>query len=272
MSALDDPSETSDPEPSTAELFSMITLLRNELTNAQTAIAAAASSAAAGTTTTSPSTAPTVADIVAAYQQINKPTTTVLLPVRGGIHPGTNLPYVGGGIIQDDYSMKLASLQTTGYRGPGQFRTSKQMSLNSMAISKATTSATSLKFDGKNELSPTEAMTQLSKADFLLAINDHVLNYGLQSMFQLLISDNKVPSHPFAQQTGKMNYVVDHPYVLSVRAAITEHTIRAAASARLGTSIEHPDDSLVAYDSYEQDMVHFTQMVVFSLISPRLRT
>ena len=262
--------ESSDEEaPSPAELLAMISALRTQLSNSNIALAASNAATTAATTAATAAhaaavanaapPAPTIQQILAAI----RPTTTVLVPVRGGVHPGTNLPYVGGGPIKLDYTMKLAPLQTTGYRGPGQFRTSKQMSLNSMAIANATTSATSLKFDGKNELTPTEATTQLSKADFLLAVNDHVLNFGLQPMFHMPVPDGT---------TTKMTYVVDHPHVLSVRAAKAEHLVRTEATARLGTIDEKPTDALTAYDSYEQDNCPFSGAVIFSLLSPRLRT
>ena len=109
---------TSPPDaPSMADLLAMITALCSDLSVANTAIDA--SNAA--------TISPSITDIITAIQS-NKP--KVLTPMRGGIHQSTGQPYVGGAPIGDDYQMKLTQLQTKGYRGPGQFRTGKQVSIN----------------------------------------------------------------------------------------------------------------------------------------------
>jgi hypothetical protein len=105
--------------------------------------------------------------------------TSVIPPKRGGIHSRYDT-FVGGCAMDDHYRL----INPRSYKFTTQLRNSKATASLEKTLMSARNDASSIKFNGKLELTDTTTETaELDKEQFIAALKDKVKFHGVQTFF-----------------------------------------------------------------------------------------
>ena len=121
-------------------------------------------------------------------------------------------PFVGGAPL--DYTYQLLTDEEP-FKCALQLRNAKTLLGIESQLRKTIADSTSLKYNGKLKLTLADTVpNELDKEGFLLAVDEAVLSYGLQSFFYL-------PDH-----NDDMKYLVETPHLFTITDVIDEHSSR----------------------------------------------
>ena len=167
-------------------------------------------------------------------------------------------PFVGGAPLDDTYSLVTSEEP---FKCALQLRNAKTLLGIESQLRKVLADSTALKYNGKLKLDATDASsTELDKEDFLLAVDEAVLSYGLQSFFYLPDSD------------GAMKYLAEESHLFTVNEVLEEHRSRLAEPRPLFESERvETDESIVSryrcYDKYERFDLSLSRRILETLLS-----
>ena len=183
------------------------------------------------------------------------------LPRRGGKHPIFGI-YVGGDQLTEEY--KLAS--TFSYTSTSQIRSERSLNVAENALHTQRADTTTLKFNGKLELSSENqsTLTELSMEGYLRAVGEMVERFGLQTFFYIM------------DFLKKMKYLPEEPHSFTLEEVLTEHKSRLVEPDEvLDSSNNETDASKFArfkcYDIYELCDLALSRLAIESLTHPDLR-
>ena len=187
------------------------------------------------------------------------PDNTVI-PRRGG--NDFMGPYVGGSPIDSTYQL-LTSEES--FKCTLQLRNAKTLLGIESDLRKSSASSTSLKYDGKLKLDSSDITAkELDKGEFLLAIDEAVMSYGLQTFFYL------------PDQTGTIRYLAEEPHMFTIDNAMSEHDSRMIEpSPVVDDNDEETVDSICSrfkcYDKYERFDISLSCRILETLLSQDIK-
>ena len=152
-------------------------------------------------------------------------------------------PYVGGSPLDNTYQL-ITSEES--FKCALQLRNAKTLLGIEYDFRKSSASSTSLKYDGKLKLDSSEVTSkELDKEEFLLAVDEAIMSYGLQTFFYL------------PDQTGTIKYLAEEPHMFTIDQIMVEHDSRMIEPAPLlDDNDEETVDSISArfkcYYKYER--------------------
>lgn len=170
--------------------------------------------------------------------------------------------YMGGSALDDDYEL----MNVRSYKYTTQLRNPKQLASSERSLMTARNDGTSIKFNGKLELSGTTTETaELDKEQFVAALKDKVKFHGVQTFFYM----------PNSQ--GKMTSLLTDYHVFTVDEVINEHEERqlpegAPINDRNGEELSVSVKARFrCYDDFEFDDIALSRLIVESLLTQSFR-
>ena len=182
------------------------------------------------------------------------------LPRRGG-NDFMGL-YVGGAPLDDIY--RLITTEES-FKCALQLRNAKTLLGIESDLRKALSASSSLKYDGKLKLEPSELSTkELDKEEFLLAVDEAVMSYGLHSFFYLPSSE------------GIIKYLAEEPHLFTIEQVMQEHESRTSEPEPvLDDNDEETTASISArfrsYDKYERFDISLSRRILETLLSQDIK-
>ena len=182
------------------------------------------------------------------------------LPRRGG--NDFMGPYVGGAPLDDIY--RLITTEES-FKCALQLRNAKTLLGIESDLRKALSTSSSLKYDGKLKLEPSELSTkELDKEEFLLAVDEAVMSYGLHSFFYLPSSE------------GIIKYLAEEPHLFTIKQVMQEHESRTSEPEPvLDDNDEETTASISArfrsYDKYERFDISLSRRILETLLSQDIK-
>ena len=182
-------------------------------------------------------------------------------PKRGGIHRSYGL-FLGGSALDDKYQL----INARPYKYTTQLRNPKQLASIEKTLMTARNDASSIKFNGKLELTGgTTETAELDKEQFIAALKDKVKFHGMQNVFYMLNAQ------------GKMTSLLDDYHEFTVEEVIVEHESRSKSEPAAITDVngdetsESETDRFRCYDDYEFDDIALSRLIVESLLTQSFR-
>ena len=167
--------------------------------------------------------------------------------------------YAGGAPLNSLYQLSDPEGIDTFYHCAHQLRNSKSLLAIESDLKKSSMDSSALKFNGKLKLSDPSSK-ELTKEEFLLAIDDCVTTYGMQTFF-------------FMPHDSEMTNISENPHLSTVQQVIDHHVSRLSEPLAVidTTSNEETAQSVLnrfkAYDKFERFDISMTRHIVSSLLS-----
>ena len=171
-------------------------------------------------------------------------------------------PFVGGAPLDDTYSLVTTEEP---FKCALQLRNAKTLLGIESQLRKTIADSTALKYNGKLKLDATDATsTELDKEDFLLAVDEVVLSYGLQSFFYVPDSD------------GIMRYLAEESHLFTITDVLTEHRSRLTEPRPIFESESVETDASIVnrykcYDKYERFDLSLSRRILETLLSQDIK-
>ena len=171
-------------------------------------------------------------------------------------------PYVGGTPLDENY--RLLTTEES-FKCALQLRNAKTLLGIESDLRKALATSTILKYDGKLKLGETESSAkELDKEEFLLAVDEAIMSYGLQSFFYL------------PNKEGNMTYLAEEPHLFTIEQVMDEH------ASRLNQPAPEVDDNDIetvtsissrfrCYDKFEKFDISLSRRVLETLLSQDIK-
>ena len=178
---------------------------------------------------------------------------------RGGTHPvlGT---YLGVSDLDNEYRL----MKKNSYKFTSQLRTVKQLSANETKLREERNSISTMKFDGKLELSDSSRSTEIDKEQFFQSVQENINFYGLQTFFFLPDTSNQ------------MRNLVKNTHLFTMQDVSKEHNSRLVEPTVVNDSSGSETAASVlarhrVYDEFELYDMALSRLAIEALLTVRLR-